>query len=778
MNRAADRLEYKDEPEAALEIAGRALALLDGHSSTLGDLHTARAHQVAAEAYLRLDRIDDAIDSYAKAERGYASNPRFAEYYVRFAHDAAITFGNLGMEEVGYFYASRGADAAADLPGGYLKDLERLKLSFLEPGAEEYQPYLERLRAVLAGATEPREVRALRHRLARALCEFGDLEEVQEAFAEIEALYAEAETPEQQIVILGPLGYLQREPQPFPEPLFVAACQAVERLTPAMESTLQADAYGVHAVALWSRGKLEDALAASLRAVGLRTAHAWHTGSSTVRLLIGAGGDSARHLALKLACELGEAELAAELIESARMAALPNPDVPRRVVALLRPGEPTEVAQRSLGPLHPISVRGRSRLADCYPPTLPLAAPIELDETIDAIGGPGAWWWGAWMGADEFRFWATRDEHGRYSCGYGDEGRDLVMAALEMCPALGSRESARYGAFTASYAAEEALSVELGAFLIPPPLAATIRPTDDSHGDPPPISLVVASNFLSALPLALLGVGAVREGRPARLLERATLRIAPPAALVAGLGGVEERPLPYPLSIACIDATDELGLSGLPVSPVQLLGGEDLCAKRSGARLADLDNLVDTLREVDDGRSVFGYFGHAAEGEVGADLGSYIPLADGTRLTAEDVFAGREDDGGRIPFPERILLSACGSAGSTGAGSGEWLGLTAGMLCAGAREVVATAWPIWNLPITKELDVALLSALEQRQNVAAELRRVQLDCLADWRATDEDIGRIELHGDATEPFPLVWAAYQYVGVPPSPTVGGSASAND
>jgi hypothetical protein len=199
----------------------------------------------------------------------------------------------------------------------------------------------------------------------------------------------------------------------------------------------------------------------------------------------------------------------------------------------------------------------------------------------------------------------------------------------------------------------------------------------------------------------LLGVGEAREGWSERLLERATLRVAPPAALVADSGSVEERSLPYPLSIACIDANDDLGLSDLSVSPERLLGGETLCKERSGARLANLDNLVEALREVDDERSVFGYFGHAEEGELGADLGSHIPLAGDTRLTAEDVFVGREGEGDLIPFPERILLSACGSAGSTGAGSGEWLGLTAGMLCAGARELLATAWPIWNLPIAK-----------------------------------------------------------------------------
>ena len=65
----------------------------------------------------------------------------------------------------------------------------------------------------------------------------------------------------------------------------------------------------------------------------------------------------------------------------------------------------------------------------------------------------------------------------------------------------------------------------------------------------------------------------------------------------------------------------------------------------------------------------------------------------------------------------------------------------------------------------------LLSALEQRQDVAAELRRVQMDYLAAWRATSDDSRQLELHGDATEAFPLVWAAYQYVGVPPSPTAG-------
>lgn len=765
VNRAADRLEMQGDPEGALEIVGRALALVDAPGgSGLAALNAGRAHQVAAESYLQLDRPDDAIDSYAKAERGFATSPRFAEHYVRLTHDAAISLANLGMEDLAYSYASKGADIAAGLGGDYHRDLERLKLSLRETGPDEHGAHLRQLRSALAGASDQREVRALRHRIAAWMCEFGGADEVQQAFAEIEGLYSEAETLEQQIITLGPLGHLWRERHEFPAPLFDACAYVASELSPQMESTLQADAHGVHAVALWSRGEVKEALIAGLEAVAMHTAHAWRIGSSTVRLLTGERAGSARHLALRFACELDEAELVAELIESARLAALPDPDAEPRVVSLLRPGEPTEVAQRRLGPLHPITVRGRSWLAGCYPVAIPTAPPIELDEIIDAIGGDRSCWWGAWMGADDFRFWATRNGDGEYACGYGEEGKELVRAALKMCPVFGTRESVRTGAFTVGHAAEEELSGSLGALLVPSSLRRELDPGRSASSAQPPISLVVSSNFLSALPAALLGLGRDEAGSLVRLVERATLRTAPPAALVADLGRVEARSLPYRLSVACIDATDELDLSDLRVSPERLLGGRKLCADDPEAELASLANLSEALRGVGDSRSVFAYFGHAEEGEVGADLASFIPLADG-RLSAEDIFVGRDAEGAPIRFPERVLLSACGSAGSTGAGSGEWLGLTAGMLRRGAREVLATAWPIWNLPLTKALDVALLAALESGDDVAAELRGIQLACLAAWREADDGGTPIEPHGDSTIPFPLIWAAYQYVGVP-------------
>ncbi|WP_425558397.1 CHAT domain-containing protein [Kribbella ginsengisoli] len=112
------------------------------------------------------------------------------------------------------------------------------------------------------------------------------------------------------------------------------------------------------------------------------------------------------------------------------------------------------------------------------------------------------------------------------------------------------------------------------------------------------------------------------------------------------------------------------------------------------------------------------------------------------------------------------MLSACGSAGSGGGGSGEWLGLAAAVLWAGAREVVATAWPIWDLPFTRDFDLRLADALRSPDSAAASLRKLQLECLAQWRASTHDLTSDRnlpphLHSHA---FPLVWAAYQVVGV--------------
>ena len=117
-----------------------------------------------------------------------------------------------------------------------------------------------------------------------------------------------------------------------------------------------------------------------------------------------------------------------------------------------------------------------------------------------------------------------------------------------------------------------------------------------------------------------------------------------------------------------------------------------------------------------------------------------------------------------IALPALLLLAACGSAGSTGSGRGEWLGLGAGALLSGAQEVVATAWPIWDTAFTQEFDEKVLSLLTDSEDVARDLRRLQLENLAKWRASTADHSNGRLNGRSREPLPLIWASYQFLGV--------------
>jgi CHAT domain-containing protein len=114
-----------------------------------------------------------------------------------------------------------------------------------------------------------------------------------------------------------------------------------------------------------------------------------------------------------------------------------------------------------------------------------------------------------------------------------------------------------------------------------------------------------------------------------------------------------------------------------------------------------------------------------------------------------------------LPCPERVLLSACDSSGSSGAGAGEWLGLGTALLAAGAHDVVATAWNLPDWRYTNRFEHRLLRRLTTCSDVAEALADVQREALARWRS-----------GSVTER-PIVWAAYQYIGVPardPNPNV--------
>jgi CHAT domain-containing protein len=144
-------------------------------------------------------------------------------------------------------------------------------------------------------------------------------------------------------------------------------------------------------------------------------------------------------------------------------------------------------------------------------------------------------------------------------------------------------------------------------------------------------------------------------------------------------------------------------------------------------------------------------------GVVEGDLGSGIPLGGDDVLTAAEIFVANADEP-RLPFPARALLAACASGGAAGAGRGEWLGLGGALLAAGTRQLVATAWPVWDSPESAAFEHSLAEMLVSSGNVARGLRDAQLQRLMRWRLSVPHTEEALAHA------PIGWAAYQFLGV--------------
>jgi tetratricopeptide (TPR) repeat protein len=768
INRAADAFEHDHDPWKASELLARAFQVLQREASDLARLHTGRAYQLQAEILLSRGELDACLDAYAEAESLFRTDPKSRVLYVRLIHDAVLTLAAVGMDDIARHYVAKGRAAAAHLPGGYKQDFARIALVAEDCTQATFESLRRRIIRSLRTAQGPRERRSLLHKLAKIQIEFGAATDIRTSYDTVARLYEDSNTLEQRIASLTPLAYCAIRPlEPMPERLLSCTGEIVRQLT-AVPEDLQAEAHLIRAIALWSHSKLQEALDAALYAVALSDTCSWRVGASVVRLMTRSSGTNARYVALRLACELGEAKLAAELIETARLPALPDPSATARTTSVMTAGRrPAEVLKRALRPLHPVRVSGESRMQAYYPETLPLSEPLHLEDQIRKIGGERSWWWAGWLGPSNYRFWVTRNPDGIFSCGYqGDERKasesKLLKRGLTATPAMSTSIPAlAAGEFTRNYPSEEALSTQLGAMLIPEPLRVGLNTVKQAGLDP--LSLVVAGNYLSLLPLPLLVAGTSSNTQPERLLELAVIRIAPPVAIIAELGPVAMAVPPYPLAVTCSDPTSNLEFATFSDDAQHVLGGERICQDNPKALRATRANLVRVLMSLSSPAAVFAYSGHAGEGAAGADLESYLPLADGGAIHADSLFA-RTGEAPMIPFPERALLAACGSAGSAGSGRGEWLGLGAGVLMSGARELVATAWPIWDTKFTREFDAAVLAVLRNAADVAEGLRDTQLQYLARWRSSSADHSDGKLKSSSAEALPLIWAAYQYIGL--------------
>ena len=333
--------------------------------------------------------------------------------------------------------------------------------------------------------------------------------------------------------------------------------------------------------------------------------------------------------ALRLAAADDDGRLVAELVEAARLQAVPRPAKAHDttgVGALLLPfpesGEPrprdtagadfrgmgevalkSAAAQAALGadPLQPspvVAIDGTSLLPHAAATAGRLR--VDVSEQVTRLAGDRAWWWGAAI-ADGVYYWAVRGDS-RFLCGStpvaeGTPGWQVLKDLLDATPEPGiSRiEGGGYRIRTGPlgwdgpddpHIRERDFAWRLSEAFLPPPVreqALKILESEQQASGSPPFRLVVSlPAALCRLPVALLALQqpASHPGEPdvPRLVEAAVVHLAPSMALMASItrrspvtGPTSETP--WPLLVSIVDPTDDLKHAQAGAEPRILLTG-------------------------------------------------------------------------------------------------------------------------------------------------------------------------------------------------------------
>jgi hypothetical protein len=497
-------------------------------------------------------------------------------------------------------------------------------------------------------------------------------------------------------------------------------------------------------------------------------------------------------LALDVAARSGDSRVVAELIETARSQGVPESVVPAAVTGRGLVGAELMVTQSDeamasspdaaaratagalpLGPGRQISVGASSALA-VFDDTAPLP-PVDLDALRQKCGGRDATWWGTWRVGGRL-WWSLIGPGDAVAVGSIDAAATspLVSALDEwesVVPLARSDETAgdaarraTRGALAASPAAERGLALRLGLAVLPEPLrSGLVAARADA-----PISLVVApAPEIASIPVAWLAV----DEADTRLVERADTVVVPAAALLAAADERWPSTLARgagPVRAAVTDALDDLPhVRGLAALATRAVVGAD----------ATVSSVVEVLRSARPGVVVVA--GHARSDGVAdahvcvarAGEGAPCPYSSPARpCSGEPLPAATwlaSDPATNEAVVNRVLLATCHGSGADTAGrAGEWLGLAPALLFAGARVVVATAWPVLDHAVTAAIDEDLARALATAERPAAELARIQRTWLDRWRATGwrtsaRAVGSPAVPSDHASP--LLWAPYVAVG---------------
>src|SRR6266508_4107957 len=206
--------------------------------------------------------------------------------------------------------------------------------------------------------------------------------------------------------------------------------------------------------------------------------------------------------------------------------------------------------------------------------------------------------------------------------------------------------------------------------------------------------------------------------------------------------------------VSCDDPTGDLHLRDPSLAPRAAYNlGPGL---EDGTAVATKEALIDALNRCKDkGPGLFFYRGHAGHYEDPAY--SRLALAGGEAIKSGELFGQFSKNSAYLPMPERVILSCCSSSTAALLG-GEGIGFIAGLIHAGAREIVATAVDVYDTSFTSALDNLLIEAMLQDGDHAMILRDLHLRLLNEWKVYSVR-GLIEYRDDIKDPHPIIWAFY-------------------
>lgn len=485
-----------------------------------------------------------------------------------------------------------------------------------------------------------------------------------------------------------------------------------------------------------------------------------------------------------------------EVIENARMQGLPQSSPPEsgatRAVA-----PPTSTHDNSVGGDN----RDRLRAAGVSahdPSELPMRAPIGVVATVakplTALGrsigentavasleiareiayGAESWWLGTWADGETL-FWGLIDGNGATRGGEIDisSGSDATVALDALGQALpldqagetteAYRERMSASPLLASPGAEQRLARQLGEALLPPELRDALASSWRS-GVRLRLSVAPAPE-ISHVPWGLLGIRD-ETARDTRLMEAADWRLAPSVAVLYEIGSRRTPPSIGGLGLAVLDPTGdrEATTSVKPLEGAQSLAGSmpKDCVVLAGTwrdpePTATIARLSDTLRVMLRDRVAF-FACHCAPGRAGHSSASALCLAPtpaSTGLLSAHTLLSDDASAPRYPFPSRVVISACDSAGASSAHGGEWLAFGPAVLLAGADIAIATLFPVFD---DTSMDQHLIDAVSEQgsRSLADLLLDYQRSALAQWQNSDPSIRT----GNSA---PLLWAGYAILG---------------